>query len=105
MVATFDSVDLTRLTRVICEFCSNKTNCGEVINIFTSHYTNAEAISVIKNLLSYEFVLDIEGSIDDLLDSIESISSTDRRTIIDSLSVDAKGKVVESDEDSNGDLK
>lgn len=61
-----------------------------------------EAVNFIADVLSYEFIYDLKGSINDLYAELPLL----RRKLEEKMQfvVNEDGKIVDSDEDENGDL-
>lgn len=101
----FDSHELNRLARVISGFSRTKQRCGAVLNCFCQHLTKHETVMFVINFLHYEGIAELEGSVYSLLDEMTTMDEDARAEVISNFSFDARGNIVESDEDEDGNLK
>ena len=75
---------------------------GSLLATLTSHLLDAEAVNFMADVLSYEFIYDLKGSINDLYAQVPQLRSKLEEKM--QFVVNEQGRIVDSDEDENGDL-
>lgn len=91
--------------RTISVFTSNKKRFGQLVNIFCAHITAYELVPILVDLLHFEVVSDLEGTVDSLLSQISYLDEDTRNQVRSRFKINEKGNIVASDEDDNGNLK
>ena len=95
-----------RLAKVICEHCEKKRSCGRILNIFTSNFCDPNAASFIYDIIGLDFYLDLQGKTSSFMMEIRSpVRELLRSLLSESDMVDDDGEIVESDADSDGNLR
>ena len=94
-----------RYARQLCEHARNKRICGKILHKFTSTLSPGEAASYIYDLITLDFFQDITGTMKDFLQNIPNVAE-DVEALLDAThNRDKDGEIVDSDADSNGNLK
>jgi len=84
----------------------SKMDCGVIAMVFTSDLSIEESVSFLYDLVTLDFFQDLSGKMKDFLLQIKpSIRTLLEASIANSLNVGSDGDLVESDEDSDGNLR
>ena len=75
------------------------------MSIFCAHLTVDEIVPIVVNLMHYDVMAELKGSVDSLLDEMPMIGDHNRADIKAQFTMDSKGEIIESDEDEDGNLK
>ncbi len=104
----FNFTDTQRYARAIVEHCSSKRKIARILSLFAmAQYSIGEGASFIHDIVTLDFFLDIEGSMESFFGHIKPEELRERLTILLSAShhLNGRGEIVDSDEDSEGNLK
>lgn len=105
VVHRFTNNQMACLIQKLAAFMKTKQQCGRMMNIFVAHLTADEIIPIVVNMMHYETMTELKGSVDSLLDELPMIGAPGRVEIKAQFTLDEKGQIVESDEDEDGNLK
>ena len=101
---SMNGLQLRRFCRVLCDNTRSKKLCGRILNVFASRMLSSEATSFICETVSFDFFLDLSGSmrgfykeIPEIRDSVEAFLKVNRH-------MDKEGELVDSDVDEDGNL-
>ena len=89
-----------RFTAVICEHSDTKKCCGQILKIFTQHLLETDAACFIWDIISRDFFLDLNGSVDKFYSHFPtSLSEAIKFRLTE------KRESPDSDEDEQGNLR
>ena len=94
-----------RYARVICEHADNKRTCGRILNKFTYSYTEEIASIFVHEIITLDFFQDLKGTIKEFLIELPRIYEQVNRLLSETHRRNNNGEILESDEDSQGNLK
>ena len=101
--------DAQRYSRLLCEHCRAKKKIGTLLSQVTAaaNYSLEESASFIHDIVTYDFFLDIPGEIDGFYRKLQPPQLKDRLLALLSASrhLNSRNEIVDSDEDSTGNLK
>mmetsp|Transcript_11376 Transcript_11376/g.15640 ORF Transcript_11376/g.15640 Transcript_11376/m.15640 type:complete len:326 (+) Transcript_11376:73-1050(+) len=84
----------------------NRRDCGLVARVFTSDLTDDEAVNFLSDVVTRDFFYELGGKVKDFLIHIRpSLQSMVEPMLTDAYNIGPDGNIVESDEDSNGNLR
>ena len=84
----------------------SKRLCGQVANIFTSDLSQEEAASFMYDIVTLDFFLDLEGNMQDFLKQVRKPAREVLEHLVSSsFNTDTNGDILESDADSDGNLR
>lgn len=94
-----------RFARGICDHSKSKKLCGRVLNGFACRMTSQEACSFISDIVSYDFFLDLPGSMKSFYREMPEIGGDVESFLSATRTMDREGNIVDSDEDETGNLR
>ena len=98
--------DRKKFCMQLCSTADSKRVCGLVVNIFTGDLSVQEAANFIFDILSSDYFLDMQGNMAAFQQQIRTpVREALQPIISNNLSVDHNGDILESDADSNGNLR
>jgi hypothetical protein len=90
----------------LCLSSDTKRNSGIIIDVFTSSLSDEEAASFAYDIVTLDYFLDLSGGMNDFLNQIRlPVRQVLDALISESHKLDADGNIVESDADSDGNLR
>jgi hypothetical protein len=102
---SLDEPELARYARMICEYAETKGNCGLVLSKFGAGLQEAQALGLVASVLSKEFFRDLMGKMGDFLEQLGALRPLAETLLDAEYRVDEGGELLESDQDSNGNLR
>lgn len=101
-----DQRESQRYARTICEYADSKKVCGRILNKFTYSYTVEVASIFIHDIITLDFFQDLKGSMKEFLIELPiSLKEPVNTLLSESHRRDNEGEIIESDQDSQGNLK
>ena len=94
-----------RYARTMCEHVNSKRLCGRILNKFTCTYTEEVAAIFVHDIITLDFFHDLSGTLKDFLFELTRIQQAVDTLISQSHRRDSEGEMLESDEDSQGNLR
>ena len=96
-----------RIAKIACEHVSTRRECGCILNQFTSKLSTSDAAHFIIDVICQDFFLDQKGSTNLFFAEIhnEEVRQLAEGLLKDRRTVTKDGELVESDEDSTGNLR
>jgi hypothetical protein len=94
-----------RFARGICDHSKSRKLCGRVLNGFACRMTSSEACSFISDIVSYDFFLDLPGSMKSFYREMPEIGEQVESFLSTTRTMDREGNIVDSDEDEAGNLR
>lgn len=94
-----------RYARQLCEHSASKRLCGRVLHKFTSGLTSSEAAAYMYDIITLDFFQDIRGSTKDLMKEIPRAQEQLEALLNASHNLDKDGEIIDSDADSEGNLR
>lgn len=100
-----DFNDAQRYAQAICEHCSSKRKVGKVLSYFTSRYTEEEASSFIHDVITLDFFMDVNGTMESFFSPLKRVRERVKALLNAGNRLNGRGEIVDSDEDDEGNLK
>jgi hypothetical protein len=96
-----------RYTVTLCEHIDTKPNCGKILKKFTETLDSSEAATFMYDIITLDFFKDLNGSMNEFYLEFESeeIIEMLKSLISENHEVNSQNEIVESDEDSVGNLR
>lgn len=94
-----------RYARQLCEHTDNKRLCGQILHRFTSTMLPAEAASYMYDIVTLDFFQDIRGAMKELMEEIPRAREDLEGLLDESHQRDKDGEILDSDADSDGNLR
>ena len=108
-LATSTDMTIQQRKQFCCRLCcamDSKRLCGQVANIFTSDLSQEEAASFMYDIVTLDFFLDLEGNMQDFLKQVRKPAREVLEHLVSSsFNTDTNGDILESDADSDGNLR
>ena len=105
VVNSLTSMEFIRFTEILCENLISKKHCGKLLNNFTSHMLEKEAINIILHIMKKEYFNDLEGCNESFLNELPELRDAIWSEFSHGLKITDDFEVLDSDEDENGNLK
>jgi hypothetical protein len=100
-----DTRESQRYARQICEHSRSRRACGRVLRKFTTGQSESEAAAYIYDIVTLDFFQDIKGTMQDLLKELPVATRELLEGLLDESHRRSKeGELLDSDEDSEGNL-
>lgn len=100
-----DYRETQRYARQLCEHSNSKRLCGRVLHKFTSGLSSFEAAAFIYDIITLDFFQDVRGSTKDMMGELPRAREQLESLLNASHNLDADGEIVDSDADSEGNLR
>lgn len=100
-----NAIQFRRFARVLCDHAGSKSVCGRILNAFACRMTSSEAASFICDIVSYDFFMDLSGSIKKFYKEMPEIADEVRSLLSSTMDMDGEGNLIDSDEDERGNLR
>lgn len=107
MQESLTSEDLKAYATVLCEYCPSTEYCGRVLEQITSKLEVQAAAEVIVDVITLDFFPEISGTMKECLAQLTR-AKEQVEAILDDEGYERKsesGDIIESDEDSEGNLR
>jgi hypothetical protein len=100
-----DHKESQRYARQLCEHSPSKRVCGKILLKFTSGMSAGEAASFICDIVTLDFFQDVAGTMKEFLREVAPIRDEVEALLDESCRRDKDGEIVDSDADSEGNLR
>lgn len=94
-----------RYARQLCEHSPSKRICGKILNQFTSSMTESAAAAFAYDIITMDFFQDVQGAMKDLLREVPTFREQLESLLDESHRRDKDGEILDSDADSQGNLR
>lgn len=94
-----------RYARLLCEHSDSKRLCGQILHQFTANMTSGEAASFMYDIVTLDFFQDIRGTMKEFLREIPRTQEDLEGMLDASHQRDRDGEILDSDADSEGNLR
>lgn len=101
----FAREEIVQLLRISCSHSETLKCCGQLLHAFCMNMLQGQAEFYITEVLKFDFVLDLFGLLEDLLDELGDLRSVVEKPIKEILKVNRIGEIVDSDADDDGNLR
>mmetsp|Transcript_3853 Transcript_3853/g.5998 ORF Transcript_3853/g.5998 Transcript_3853/m.5998 type:complete len:417 (+) Transcript_3853:52-1302(+) len=103
----YGSSDVKSLMSALCSHADSMRECGRVLAAFCADFSAEVAAAYIRDVMSLQFVNELDGKLGDMLDELPDIRSAVEEALEGVLQVDKHGRVLpaDSDADSDGNLR
>ena len=95
---------LLRMCSIICSFSDNKFTCGEIVSLFTSNLTDAEAVAFALKIVNREWFLDLRGYDDQFTRHFHDNQKHIIQEFLQGKDENGRSYMRDSDEDEEGNL-
>ena len=96
--------DLLRMCSILCSFSDSKFTCGEIVSLFTSNLTDAEAVAFALKIVNREWYLDLRGYDDQFTRHFDDNQKRILQEFLEGKDENGKSYMRDSDEDDEGNL-
>lgn len=100
-----DQKESQRYARQLCEHSPSKRVCGKILLKFTTGLDAMAAASYICDIITLDFFQDVAGKMKEFLPALGPLRAHVEALLDESYNRDKDGEIVDSDADSEGNLR
>lgn len=100
-----DMRETQRFARQLCEHSSSKQICGQILKKFTTGMSVGEAASFVYDIVTLDFFQDIPGKMKSFQREVAAFADELDELINETHNRDKDGEIIDSDADSDGNLR